>query len=344
MIKVLSENKYIFDKLGISKWHERGYDGSLGCSLTFERPYIYDFLKGQVENLWTDQYPILSYSDHAYQTLMVHLQLAPARKVYSVVDSVQIDGYGNISGFLVDTLIPWMLQNKPDTGFRSKNVHISGLDSAYDKIMSFCTFCNSAGNYDIQDFSDSIIDKAWLGIGAINSNFKPESYSSVSEYVDFSGIAPFYIPTTNGKAMEFWGTSCAAPFLSGQIALVNHFFIKHIGRSLSFDEMYNFIKSHCQDITSTGIGKDNKTGWGVFILPDPDTINPYDWINKESDELDMAEKDNEFKTWSSEAGQWATTNGILIGNEIGDYMLSEYCTREQMIVFLYRLYKLIKGT
>jgi hypothetical protein len=341
MIKVLNENLQVFDRLGISRWHDAGYDGSLGLSLTFERPYIYDFMKGQVENLWTDKYPIIKYTDHSYQSTMVHLQVAPGRKVYSVVYDCMIDGTGKISGFLVDTLILWMIQNKPDTGFRSRDVDVFGLDSVYDKIMSFCTLCNSAGNENTSDFAEAIIDKAWLGVGSVNyryGQFNPESYSSVSEYVDFSGIAPFYIPSISGEPMEFNGTSCSAPFLSGQIALVNHFFIKNIGRSLSFDEMYNFIKQNSFDITSTGIGKDKKTGWGVFILPNPDTIDIKQYIN-ESVNTDM---DNTFHDWSQEAGNWAVLNGILKGDENGNYQLSANCTREQMTVFLYRLFNLLK--
>lgn len=39
---------------------------------------------------------------------------------------------------------------------------------------------------------------------------------------------------------------------------------------------------------------------------------------------------------SKEAVEWATKNGIMNGNQSGDLMLSSPCTREQMMVFLYR--------
>ncbi|MDO5765111.1 MAG: CHAP domain-containing protein [Elusimicrobiales bacterium] len=42
---------------------------------------------------------------------------------------------------------------------------------------------------------------------------------------------------------------------------------------------------------------------------------------------------------SSEAVAWAKANGILLGNKDGDLMLSSPCTREQMVVFLYRYHQ-----
>lgn len=54
------------------------------------------------------------------------------------------------------------------------------------------------------------------------------------------------------------------------------------------------------------------------------------------------ELDNTPAEWSREAFEWATSNGILLGDTNGDYALRSYCTREQMIVFLYRTYNLIR--
>lgn len=42
---------------------------------------------------------------------------------------------------------------------------------------------------------------------------------------------------------------------------------------------------------------------------------------------------------SKEAVEWAQANGILNGNKDGDLMLSSPCTREQMMVFLYRYHQ-----
>lgn len=51
--------------------------------------------------------------------------------------------------------------------------------------------------------------------------------------------------------------------------------------------------------------------------------------------------DNEPADWSAESVLWALDNGILYGDDNGNLMLHQPCTREQMVVFLHRLYKLM---
>lgn len=46
--------------------------------------------------------------------------------------------------------------------------------------------------------------------------------------------------------------------------------------------------------------------------------------------------DNTPALWAEEAVRWAVDNGILYGDENGNYRLHENCTREMMLVFLYR--------
>lgn len=62
--------------------------------------------------------------------------------------------------------------------------------------------------------------------------------------------------------------------------------------------------------------------------------------NKE--DKDMAvEKDNTPAAWAKEAVEWAIKNGIMFGDDRGDYQLNKSCTRQEMLVFLDRLYKLV---
>lgn len=48
------------------------------------------------------------------------------------------------------------------------------------------------------------------------------------------------------------------------------------------------------------------------------------------------------KEWWEEPLTWAQENGIIGGDENGDLMLDEPCTRRQMLAFLYRMYRKIK--
>ena len=55
-----------------------------------------------------------------------------------------------------------------------------------------------------------------------------------------------------------------------------------------------------------------------------------------------ATKDNTPDVWAAEAVNYAVKNGILYGDENGNYKLHNDCTRQEMLVFLYRAYKAIK--
>lgn len=53
-------------------------------------------------------------------------------------------------------------------------------------------------------------------------------------------------------------------------------------------------------------------------------------------------KDNTPDSWAKEAVEWAVKNKILMGDENGNYKLHDDCTRQEMLVFLNRLYKLVR--
>lgn len=50
---------------------------------------------------------------------------------------------------------------------------------------------------------------------------------------------------------------------------------------------------------------------------------------------------NEPNDWAKESVEWAVKNKIMFGDENGDLGLDNPCTREQMVVFLHRLSKLL---
>lgn len=60
------------------------------------------------------------------------------------------------------------------------------------------------------------------------------------------------------------------------------------------------------------------------------------------DEIMANVKDNTPDSWAKEAVEWAVNNKILMGDEKGNYKLHDDCTRQEMLVFLNRLYKLVR--
>lgn len=64
--------------------------------------------------------------------------------------------------------------------------------------------------------------------------------------------------------------------------------------------------------------------------------------DERSENDDVATYDNEPDDWAREAVEWAAMNEILFGDEHGDYKLHKNCTRQEMLVFLYRVYQKIR--
>lgn len=71
-----------------------------------------------------------------------------------------------------------------------------------------------------------------------------------------------------------------------------------------------------------------------------DNTDSSDQSEEESD--DYVDFDNIPDDWATDAVCWAADEEILYGDENGDYHLHKTCTRQEMIVFLHRVYNKIK--
>ena len=88
---------------------------------------------------------------------------------------------------------------------------------------------------------------------------------------------------------------------------------------------------------STGYSTGAHLHFQLEIYGEP--VDPLPFLLGEEDipeEIPAEEMDNVPAEWAEEAVSWAVENGILYGDENGNYRLHENCTREMMLVFLHR--------
>ena len=88
---------------------------------------------------------------------------------------------------------------------------------------------------------------------------------------------------------------------------------------------------------STGYSTGAHLHFQLEIYGEP--VDPLPFLLGEEEipeEIPTEEMDNVPAEWAEDAVAWAVENGILYGDENGNYRLHENCTREMMLVFLHR--------
>ena len=318
-----SKNDYFRDFLNVTEWHKQGYTGRYGIS-------------GSVED-----FENASPTEHAYKTAYIFHEIAPDRKLIHVPT--------NEENF-IDTI----KNNNIDSVFGS--VSARGLGGGYrdfitDKLSSNCFVGYAVGNDGDERANAYLTIPVFYGVGAVFLNYseyyqgKPTSgatlnikvadYSSITDRIDFSAPTNLYVDNR-----YFTGTSCATPVLVGMVALINDFFIQKTGKPLSYEKMYQFLQDNSMDIETEG--KDNKSGWGVVRLPNPQDIdiNKYQTIREDDD---MVNSVNEYKdvanisSWAKDAVDFCTKQGIFQGDENGYFLPKDNITREEVAVLIERI-------
>ena len=124
----------------------------------------------------------------------------------------------------------------------------------------------ASGNGGKENFLKYPASSDWtIAVGAFNETLNQvAAYSNGGDMLDCVGYGGVYHLNTKGKAVEFTGTSCAAPFITGMVACWLSY-CEEIGYNPNREEVKIFISSHCLDYEEDG--KDRRSGHGLFILP-----------------------------------------------------------------------------
>lgn len=255
-----------FEFLGINRFREAGYTGKNVRIMSDEK-----IIKGHYN---TDRWKAVICPDgyqenrkkwHGSAVMGILQDVCPDATYYAY----PLSGTFNSTSYK-SKCIDYIIENNIHL-FTTSNVGqevVGGKEKAMqDCIDSGCTFFALAGNSGEEGiWGESKSDK-YLAIGAIDSDLDWLHYSSVGEEIDYTMIA-----------MYGTGTSYTTPTFCGMCGLVQDFFIINAGRALNREELIRFVDDNLVDVEEKGF--DKKTGKGLFILPEPSTIDIAKYVSE----------------------------------------------------------------
>lgn len=303
------KNNWIRDYLGVTAWHKAGYDGSRGLTASGE-----DFEAARP-------------ADHAAKSYEAFHEIAPGRKVIFVkyrdgVKSAADTMYVSLSGPIGPADRQAMDEAMPDR----LTMFVSAGNDGDEKANAYMYPAKVYGVGAVKLLADVMVNNV-----PVKGDIQPmvAHYSSTSHHVDFAAPTDLCISTGG----TFGGTSCACPVLAGMAALINDKAIADYGKTLTHDAMYRLLKDISVDIEAEG--KDDKTGWGMPILPPPDKLDLRRYI-------DMTYKDDDRIASYHKADVYRAAELGLMQGDGDNFRPTDAPTRQELASVIVRLYDKLK--
>lgn len=245
-----------FEYLGIYKFWDAGYKGKNARIMSgelIEEDYI---PSGEWANITCPK----GYSAdnlHGSEVMRIMLDICPKASYFSYPMDYS-KGKSSCIDYIVENDIHLFTTSKIKP---SVNKDLETLiQHAIDK---GCTFFSAGGNTNDEGVYGMAKSDKFLATGVadiVNDKVVRVNPSPIGEELDYVMLPPY------GR----W-TSWCSPTFTAMCGLVQDFFIQNTGRALSREELIKFIDDNVLDIEEEGF--DVKSGKGLFILPEPSTIN-----------------------------------------------------------------------
>lgn len=290
------ENLKEFELLGILDWHTLGYTGK-GIKMAEIESCRMDL--SLFDDKLYDPFNIAStrYNSHGQKVLDIMHQVAPDADLYMLPSGIRILD-SQVNGSFLEKTLKFAISH----GVHLINASIGGISNKElnARILEVqkhgTTFVTSAGNSGKKGIDGYAKDSAWISVGAVHYNerkgaIRRSNYSSIGDELDFVSFSNLCVHNVKeGKEVfQQKGTSFSSPLFTGMLALVQHFFLVKVGRTLQQEEICTFVQDYCVDLEEPGF--DKYTGYGLFVLPYPEEITVHKYLKKGRVDLDKNEPD-----------------------------------------------------
>ena len=322
-------NKEAFDFLGITKFHENGYTGK---NITIASKEM--IIEGIFDDVECDDYFSTDTSKSAKHgtTVMDYIrQVVPdARKIACDFSGITEKNVWKCEGMqkLLDNP-PQVFTSSSYNTSDSQEHHMKKYKELRDK---GCFLVHGAGNDGEDGVLNVVRNDVFKAIAAYKlycGKPKKESFSSVGEEVDFASLDNLRATWDNKRHT---GTSFSAPIFAGMVGLVQDFFISKTGKQLEYENLLQFIKDNCIDVDEEG--KDDKSGFGLFILPNPNSIDITKYTNvikEENEDMITYKTLNDIPDWGKSTIEKLINKNALKGDENGNLNISNDLLRTLVI-------------
>ncbi len=166
-----------------------------------------------------------------------------------------------------------------------------------------------------------------IAVGNTTNDNPPQRWqtSSTGSHISVSAPGRSIISTTRGGGTgPKTGTSMSAPLVSGVAGLI---ISQGLDRNfnLTNDDVRHILERTAYDVTSTGVGFDNQTGYGIVdayealhLLDEPNELFHYNSTGG------AAVKNYNFKKWILLSGRWGLAAGTYL--KVDQYKITKHVT------------------
>lgn len=246
---MIEENRKEFERSNVLNWWSKGYKGSgvkiavLETSVSMDNDVVLNDDKIIIHGEIAD-----NDSGHASCVCRVIREVAPEAEIH-------VFRAGDGEKYIQNHLDEFHLVNCSFTG--------SGLGHAENFPPIICSSGNGGSK---EKVGYPARYEHTIAVGAYEeARNLTASYSQGGKGLDCVAFTDIYIPNSDGTSFPFNGTSCAAPMLTGMLAL----YMEKAGKK-NWQEIRSLIQANCVDVMDEGF--DNYSAFGLFVLPNPDTV------------------------------------------------------------------------